>query len=201
MRSRAVRRDLACWLSMAFAPPPSRIFSSSLRTWATRSARARMLDSKRRELGSSFVGRTLLMESAVDSVRSRMRADFEITCETTYYTSARKRLALTLQSENVWEAQIPSRLADCAGNGRGVARLLFSGGCGVLAVPASGSGRHSQQRTRRESADAVRSSLCVAWNLGAVRHALVFADCYAWIRSADGGDLLSIVSGGASAGE
>src|SRR6266436_1734737 len=197
MRSRAVRRDLACWLSMALAPPPSRIFSSSLRTWATRSASARMLDSKRRELGSIFVGRTLLMESAVDSVRSRMRAVFE----TTYYISARKRLALTLQSENVWEAQIPSRLADCAGNGRGVARLLFSGGCGVLAVPASGSGPHSQQRTHRESAGAVWSSLCVAWNLGAVRHALVFADCYAWIRSADGGDLLSIVSGGASAGE
>src|ERR1700688_3312241 len=77
MRSRAVRRDLAGWLSMALAPPPSRIVSSSLRTWATRSARARMLDSNRRELGSIFVGRTLLMERAVESVRSRMRADFE----------------------------------------------------------------------------------------------------------------------------
>src|ERR1700676_2715900 len=160
---------------MALAPPPSRIFSSSLRTWATRSASARMLDSNRRELGSIFVERTLLMESAVESVRSGMRADFEVTCETTYYISARKRLALTLQSENVWEAQIPSRLAACAGNVRGVARLLFSGGSGVLAVPASGSGPRSQQRTHRESAVAVRSSLCVAWNLGAVRHALLFA--------------------------
>jgi hypothetical protein len=47
-----------------------------------------MLDSKRRELGSILVGRTLLMEIAVDSARSRMRADFESTCETTYYTSA-----------------------------------------------------------------------------------------------------------------
>ena len=86
MRSRAVRRDLACWLSMAFGPPPSRIFSSSLRTWATRSASARMLDSKRRELGSILVGRTLLMERAVESVRSLMRADFE----TTYYISGAK---------------------------------------------------------------------------------------------------------------
>src|ERR1019366_9054917 len=77
MRSRAVRRDLACWLSMALAPPPSRIFSSSLRTWATRSASARMLDSKRRELGSALVGRTLLMERAVESVRSRMRTELE----------------------------------------------------------------------------------------------------------------------------
>src|SRR6266851_8205049 len=90
MRSRAVRRDLACWLSMALAPPPSRIFSSSLRTWATRSASERMLDSKRRELGSTLVGRTLLMERAVESVRSGMMAEFETTCETTYYTSGRR---------------------------------------------------------------------------------------------------------------
>src|ERR1039458_9862090 len=91
-RSRAVRRDLACWLSMALAPPPSRIFSSSLRTWATRSARARMLDSKRSELGSTLVGRTLLIVRAVESIRSGMRAEFEraefeTTYETTYYTS------------------------------------------------------------------------------------------------------------------
>src|SRR5271157_4223811 len=70
---------------MALAPPPSRIFSSSLRTWATRSASARMLDSKRRELGSALVGRTLLMERAVESIRSRMRKEFE----TTHYTSVR----------------------------------------------------------------------------------------------------------------
>src|SRR5271157_1959387 len=90
MRSRAVSRDFACWLSMALAPPPSRIFSSSLRTWATSSASARMLDSKRRELGSTFVGRTLLIERAVDSIRSRMRAEFATACETTYYISRAK---------------------------------------------------------------------------------------------------------------
>src|SRR5208337_4814879 len=83
MRSRAVRRDLACWLSIAFGPPPSRIFSSSLRTWATSSATARMLDSKRRELASTLVARTLLMESAVESVRSLIREKFQ----STYYTS------------------------------------------------------------------------------------------------------------------
>src|SRR5208282_6743690 len=92
IRSRAVRRALACWLSMALAPPPSRMISSSLRTWATRSASARMLDSKRRELGSTLVERTLLMERAVESVRSRMRADFEATYETTYYISGAHRL-------------------------------------------------------------------------------------------------------------
>src|SRR6266853_1192235 len=77
MRSRAVRRDLECWLSTALAPPPSQIFSSSLRIWATRSARARMLDSKRRELGSILVGRMLLIERDVESVRSGMRAKSE----------------------------------------------------------------------------------------------------------------------------
>src|ERR1017187_4957293 len=75
MRSRAVRRDLACWLSMALGPPPSQIFSSSLRIWATRSASARMLDSKRSEAGSTLVARTLLIAIAVDSVRSDMRAE------------------------------------------------------------------------------------------------------------------------------
>src|ERR1700729_2781109 len=61
---------------MAFAPPPSRIFSSSLRICATRSASARMLDSKRSEAGSTLVARTLLMARAVDSVRSGMTTDF-----------------------------------------------------------------------------------------------------------------------------
>ena len=70
MRSRAVRRFLACWVSMAFGPPPSRIFSSSLRSCATRSARARIFDSKRSELGSTLVGRTLFTERAVESLRS-----------------------------------------------------------------------------------------------------------------------------------
>ena len=55
MRSRAVSRPLACWLSIAFGPPPSQIFSPSLRTWDIRSARNRMLASKRAEVGSIFV--------------------------------------------------------------------------------------------------------------------------------------------------
>src|SRR5229473_8521335 len=55
MRSRAVRRPLLCWFSMFFAPPPSRIFSSSLWTCDMRSARNRMLASYRAEVGSTFV--------------------------------------------------------------------------------------------------------------------------------------------------
>ena len=43
-----------------------------------------MLDSKRNELGSTLVGRTLLIVTAVDSVRSRMRKS---TYETIYYIS------------------------------------------------------------------------------------------------------------------
>ena len=45
MRSRAVNRPLACWFSMALAPPPSHIFSPSLRTCDIKSARKRMLAS------------------------------------------------------------------------------------------------------------------------------------------------------------
>src|ERR1019366_3123681 len=156
MRSRAVRRDLACWLSMAFGPPPSRIFSSSLRTWATRSARARMLDSKRRELGSSLVGRTLLIVRAVESIRSGMRADFKATFETTskqltipagrrrarairnaaiLNTGRGKRRAL--QSRNVAEARIPARLADRYAGNRGVALILYGDGSSIHAVSAS----------------------------------------------------------------
>src|SRR5579862_3087355 len=55
MRSRAVNRPLACWFSTALAPPPSQIFSPSLRTCDIRSARKRMLASKRAEVGSIFV--------------------------------------------------------------------------------------------------------------------------------------------------
>src|SRR6202142_1984124 len=85
---------------MALGPPPSRIFSSSLRIWATRSASARMLDSKRSEAGSTLVARTLLMARAVDSVRSGMGNGLLEFWETTYYTSglavrrAGKRCAL-----------------------------------------------------------------------------------------------------------
>src|SRR5208337_4972489 len=160
MRSRAVRRDLACWLSMAFGPPPSRSFSSSLRTWATRSASARMLDSKRRELGSTLVARTLLTERAVESVRSRMRADFETTCETTYYTSgakgearrSRRRFGMpgagkrpTLQSKNVAEARIPARLADRDGGNCGVALNLYGYRGWRSVVPTSGRALDAKQ--------------------------------------------------------
>src|SRR5579864_7029444 len=55
MRSRAVRRPLACWFSIALAPPPSQIFCSSLRTWDIRSARKRILASNRADVGSIFV--------------------------------------------------------------------------------------------------------------------------------------------------
>src|SRR6266478_8242001 len=73
MRSRAVKRFLACWLSMALAPPPSPIFSSSLRTCETRSAINRILASKRAEVGSTLEGNRL--DEAVDcetSLRSAM---------------------------------------------------------------------------------------------------------------------------------
>ena len=59
MRSRAVRRFLLCWLSMALAPPPSQIFSPSLRTCDIRSAMKRMLASNFAEVGSTFVVRTV----------------------------------------------------------------------------------------------------------------------------------------------
>src|SRR6266550_189222 len=78
MRSRAVNRPLACWLSMAFGPPPSRIFSSSLRTCETRSAIKRMLASKRAEVGSTLEGNRL--DVAVDwetSLRSAMRSQMQ----------------------------------------------------------------------------------------------------------------------------
>src|SRR4029077_13582280 len=58
---------------MALAPPPSRIFSSSLRTCETRSAMNRILASKRADVGSTFEGNRL--DVAVDwetSLRSAM---------------------------------------------------------------------------------------------------------------------------------
>src|SRR3981081_1445569 len=63
IRSRPVLRPLLCWLSIALAPPPSQIFSPSLRTCDIRSARNRMLASKRAEVGSIFVCKTLDVES------------------------------------------------------------------------------------------------------------------------------------------
>src|SRR5215475_9873268 len=55
MRSRAVSLFFECWLSIAFVPPPSQIFSASLRTWDIRSARKRIFASKRAEVGSTLV--------------------------------------------------------------------------------------------------------------------------------------------------
>src|SRR5271157_3422480 len=75
MRSRAVRRPLPCWLSMALLPPPSRIASSSFRTCDIRSARKRMLASKRAEVGSIFVVSTFAAVDEFvreDSLRSAM---------------------------------------------------------------------------------------------------------------------------------
>src|SRR5579863_377052 len=79
MRSRAVSRFLACWFSMDFWPPPSQIFSPSLRTCDMRSARKRMLASNRAEVGSIFVVRTLEAlddGSGETSLRSAMDEDF-----------------------------------------------------------------------------------------------------------------------------
>src|SRR4030081_3521822 len=72
MRSRAVSRPLLCWLSMAFGPPPSRIFSSSFRTCETRSARKRMLASKRAEVGSTRDSTTGEVAWVPGSLRSAM---------------------------------------------------------------------------------------------------------------------------------
>src|SRR4051812_34479124 len=72
IRSRAVRRPLLCWLSIALGPPPSRIFSSSFRTCETRSARKRMLASKRADVGSIWVSRTVELEGVPGSMRSLM---------------------------------------------------------------------------------------------------------------------------------
>src|SRR5208337_2803943 len=193
MRSRAVSRDFACWLSMALAPPPSRIFSSSLRTWATSSASARMLDSKRRELGSTFVWRTLSIERAVDSVRSRMRAKLETTCETTYYTSVRRtergdlagKLSCGVRCgdwiKDVAQVGTASQLADRFGDHGGVARGLYGHRGGRGSISASGCAFDSQQCAHREPACTGWLALCVAWDLAAFRYALVFADCRAWI--------------------
>src|SRR5580693_3615138 len=76
MRSRAVRRLLLCWFSIAFVPPPSQIFSPSLRTWDIRSARKRMLASKRADVGSTFVVKTV-PEAKEFAARVSLRFDME----------------------------------------------------------------------------------------------------------------------------
>ena len=77
MRSRAVNRPFRAG-SQCLAPPPSQIFSPSLRTCDIRSARKRILASKRGEVGSTFVVSTLPVEEAFtarDSLRSAMDSD------------------------------------------------------------------------------------------------------------------------------
>src|SRR5579872_3792152 len=71
MRSRAVNLPLECWFSIALGPPPSQIFSPSFRTCDIRSARNRMLASKRAEVGSIFVVSTLASDefAVADSLR------------------------------------------------------------------------------------------------------------------------------------
>src|SRR5579862_1709995 len=78
MRSRAVRRPLPCWFSIALAPPPSHIFSPSLRTCDMRSARKRILASNRAEVGSVRVVKTFDDEIAWSgraSLRSAIGAE------------------------------------------------------------------------------------------------------------------------------
>ena len=60
-----------------FGPPPSRIFSSSLRTCETRSARKRMLASKRAEVGSTRDCSTAEVEGVPGSLRSFIREESE----------------------------------------------------------------------------------------------------------------------------
>src|SRR5712692_7377857 len=77
MRSRAVSRLLLCWFSIAFGPPPSRIFSSWLRTCETRSAMKRILASKRAEVGSTRVSKTAEFVCVPGSVGSAMSEEPE----------------------------------------------------------------------------------------------------------------------------
>src|SRR6266853_4302759 len=108
IRSRPVLRPLLCWLSIALAPPPSQIFSPSLRTCDIRSARNRMLASKRAEVGSVFVGKTLDVVSDFSIGDSRRSGMVEGSGLITVYqrrgraqtrsASGRERSAQSLQS-------------------------------------------------------------------------------------------------------
>src|SRR6516225_1705028 len=93
MRSRAVSRPLLCWLSTAFGPPPSRIVSSWLRRSETRSARKRILASKRGEVASTRVSSTVATEGELDSVRSAMPEGPE--CPTVYQAGGNPPLEST----------------------------------------------------------------------------------------------------------
>src|SRR6516162_703177 len=101
MRSRAVRRPFLCWLSMAFSPPPSEIFSSSLRTWETSSARNRMLASNLAEVGSTFEGRRVV--EAVDS-EGAFRSAIDGSCElvTVYQGTLRVQTAMPVAVASCW---------------------------------------------------------------------------------------------------
>src|ERR1700751_1481723 len=85
MRSLAVNRPFVCWLSIAFDPPPPRIFSSSLRTCETRSAMNRMLASNFADVGSTLDGSRV--EEAFDCETSLRSAIFRVP-QTDYVKSA-----------------------------------------------------------------------------------------------------------------
>src|ERR1700687_1688036 len=99
-----------------------------------------------------------------------------------------------LQSENVAEACIPARLANRPRANRDTAGLLLGDGSGIFAVSAPRSSADSQQCAHRKSAVPTRSALCVAWNLGAFRYAMVPAHRGARLRPAHGGNFLPVVS-------
>src|ERR1700731_4456532 len=111
MRSRAVSRPLLCWLSMAFGPPPSRIFSSSLRTCETMSARKRMLASKRGEVASTRVSRTLELDGVLDSYRSAMKGTTRIHLRYNSAASRRKRARRSTETQKGTQGKANSQLA------------------------------------------------------------------------------------------
>src|SRR5438067_1672165 len=145
MRSRATRRPLPCWLSIALGPPPSRIFSSSLWTCDMRSARKRILASKRAEVASTRVSRVFATCRVADSVRSAIGEELE----TVYGIPAERRRANRSRtpwsklvgcydgSANETNVRDTAALANrAAAHDRDAGRVLGRRGS-VFAVPAS----------------------------------------------------------------
>src|SRR5205085_2291339 len=102
MRSRAVRRPLPCWFSMALPPPPWRIFSSSLRTRATRSAIARMFFSKRDEVASRRVCSRFSAADWDAGGRLAMRRESVCGNRPRYNSRATRRKQLTRTNQNAY---------------------------------------------------------------------------------------------------
>src|ERR1700691_97976 len=92
-------------------------------------------------------------------------------------------------------------MADLVGIYCSVAPFLFGGGGRFCSVAASRSRPHPQQCSNREPAGSARSAFCLTRHLAAIRYALVFAHCRAWVRPTDGGDFLSFVSRGHPGGK